>query len=59
MVLSSIFSSSADKRELQARLPAEVPDRSGSDDLWLDYVADLGDGWNSTYTVARVWPPRS
>ncbi len=23
-------------------------------DLWLDYVADLGDGWNSTYTVARL-----
>lgn len=21
-------------------------------ELWLDYVADLGDGWNSTYTIA-------
>ncbi|MGH3812661.1 MAG: hypothetical protein ACRDUV_09430, partial [Pseudonocardiaceae bacterium] len=29
-------------------------DRSGQADLWLDYVADLGDGWNSTYTVARL-----
>ncbi|MEA2497341.1 MAG: hypothetical protein QOJ29_5252, partial [Thermoleophilaceae bacterium] len=41
-------------RELQAREPAEVLDRSGRDELWLDYVADLGDGWNSTYTVARL-----
>lgn len=54
VVVSGIFSSYADKRELQARIPAEVPDRSGGDDLWLDYVADLGDGWNSTYTVARL-----
>ena len=31
-----------------------MPDRSDETDLWLDYVADLGDGWNSTYTVARL-----
>ena len=54
VVVSGIFSSYADKRELQARLPAQVPDRSAADDLWFDYVADLGDGWNSTYTVARL-----
>jgi len=52
--LSGMFSSYADNRELQAREPAEVPDRSGQADLWLDYVADLGDGWNSTYTMARL-----
>jgi hypothetical protein len=22
------------------------------DEIWIDYVADLGEGWNSTYTVA-------
>ena len=54
VLLSGIFSSYADNRELQALEPAEVPDRSGQADLWLDYVADLGDGWNSTYTVARL-----
>jgi hypothetical protein len=54
VLLSGVFSSYADNRELQAREPAEVPDRSGHTDLWLDYVADLGDGWNSTYTVARL-----
>jgi hypothetical protein len=54
VLLSGVFSSYADSRELQAREPAEVTDRSASDELWLDYVADLGDGWNSTYTVARL-----
>jgi hypothetical protein len=52
--LSGMFSSYADNRESQEREPAEVPDRSGETDLWLDYVADVGDGWNSTYTVARL-----
>jgi hypothetical protein len=54
VLLSGVFSSYADNRELQALEPAEVPDFSGAADLWLDYVADLGDGWNSTYTVARL-----
>jgi len=52
VLLSGVFSSYADSRELQALEPAEVPDRSGEAELWLDYVADVGDGWNSTYTVA-------
>jgi hypothetical protein len=54
VLLSGIFSSYSDSRELQALEPAEVPDRSGEASLWLDYVADIGDGWNSTYTVARL-----
>jgi hypothetical protein len=54
VLLSGVFSAYADSREMQALEPAEVPDRSAEADLWLDYVADLGDGWNSTYTVARL-----
>jgi len=54
VLLSGVFSAYADKRESQAREPAEVPDHSEHADLWLDYVADLGDGWNPTYTVARL-----
>ena len=54
VLLSGMFSSYADNRESQEREPATVPDRSGETDLWLDYVADVGDGWNSTYTVARL-----
>ncbi len=54
VLLSGMFSAYADSREAQAREPAEVTDRSAQPELWLDYVADLGDGWNSTYTVARL-----
>jgi hypothetical protein len=54
VLVSGLFSSYADNRELQALTPAEVFDRSGEPELWVDYVADLGDGWNSTYTVASL-----
>src|SRR5947209_16803246 len=23
-------------------------------EIWIDYVADLGDGWNSTYAIANT-----
>ena len=54
VLVSGIFSSYADNRETQALVEANVVDRSGEGELWLDYVADLGDGWNPTYTVARL-----
>ncbi|MQA24827.1 MAG: metallophosphoesterase [Micromonosporaceae bacterium] len=46
------FGAYLDKRELQGALPAEVHDHDTDGDLWLDYVADLGDGFNATYSVA-------
>ncbi|MGH9767232.1 MAG: metallophosphoesterase family protein [Blastocatellia bacterium] len=27
-------------------------DRESRDEIWIDYVSDVGDGWNSTYGVA-------
>ena len=54
VLLSGIFSSYADNREMQGLSPQKVFDRSDGEDIWVDYVADLGDGWNSTYTVARL-----
>ncbi|HUR23294.1 MAG TPA: hypothetical protein VMZ73_05420 [Acidimicrobiales bacterium] len=54
VVVSGVFSSYADNRELQSLQPAEVFDRSDGPELWLDYVADLGDGWDSTYSVASL-----
>ena len=54
VVVAGVFSAYADNRELQALSPAEVFDRSEAPELWLDYVADLGDGWNSTYSVATL-----
>jgi hypothetical protein len=65
-VLSDLFGSYADKREVQAALHAsEITDQGPADpDLfcdfsntapgdpfWLDYVADLGDGFDSSYTL--------
>ncbi len=54
VVLSGIFGTYADKRELQALMPTEIYDRSDHEELWLDYVADLGDGWDPTYSIASL-----
>ncbi len=54
VLASGVWSSYTDNRELQAIVPAGVHDRSGSSELWLDYVSDLGDGFNPTYTVASL-----
>ncbi len=53
-VLSGIFGAYADKREMQALAASEAYDQSDGPELWLDYVADLGDGWDPTYTVATL-----
>ena len=54
VVLSSVFASYADKREVQEALqptPLAVR-RAASGELWLDFVADLGDGFDATSTIA-------
>ena len=55
-LLSGIFGAYADQREMQAALthgeqPA-IHDYSAGTGLWIDYAADLGDGFDSTYTIA-------
>jgi hypothetical protein len=30
----------------------EIDESRKRDEIWIDYVADLGEGWNSTYAVA-------
>ncbi len=55
--LSEIFGAFADRREIQAALAKDnkIFDFSScQNDFWFDYVADLGDGFDSTYTVARA-----
>ncbi len=61
VLLSSAFGSYADKRELMPVLSRrngatenQYFDYSDADDLWLDYTADLGDGWDSTYAIASL-----
>lgn len=60
-LLGTIFGSYLDRRELQAALlrgdlheEARRLDYSNRGELWIDYVADLGDGWDSTYTIAHL-----
>ena len=53
-MLSAIFGTYADKRQMQALEVSDAYDESDADELWLDYVADLGDGWDPTYTVATL-----
>ncbi len=59
--LSQIFGNYADKRELQKVFesntiqmpPADRPLAEG-EDFWFDYTADVGDGFEATYTVAAL-----
>jgi hypothetical protein len=53
-LVAEIFGSFADKRELQGGLPSTVHRFADTDELWLDFVADLGDGFDATYSVASL-----
>ncbi|GLZ77223.1 hypothetical protein Afil01_20300 [Actinorhabdospora filicis] len=53
VVLAKLLGAYLDKRELQHQFPQPVFDHSEGE-LWLDYVADLGDGFDATYTVAEL-----
>ncbi|MFG1886888.1 metallophosphoesterase family protein [Micromonospora sp. NPDC049051] len=54
-LLAMLFGAYLDKRELQNSLDAGIARQVGPDGgLWLDYVADLGDGFNATYSVAYL-----
>lgn len=54
VVLSAIFGAYADKRELLAIQPSEHFSYSDEEELWIDYVSDLGDGFDATYAVAST-----
>jgi hypothetical protein len=57
-VLAGVFGTYADRREIQKALAPKDPDDlfdgayHDRDELWLDYTADVGDGFNPTYAVA-------
>ena len=55
-LLSILFGAYLDKRELQNALDGAWFDHSATEDgqIWLDYVADLGDGFHATYSVAYL-----
>ena len=55
VLLSSVFGAYADKREIQAALPCPEPlSYADDDELWVDFVADLGDAFGPTYAVASL-----
>jgi Calcineurin-like phosphoesterase len=52
-LLAAIFGAYADKRELQSVFEARIH-KHGEGELWFDFVADLGDGFDATYSVASL-----
>lgn len=60
--IASTIGKQADRRLLDALAAPEVNpsdfsvDAAGQprEELWLDYVSDMGDGWDSTYAVAQA-----
>ena len=62
VIVSTVFGEFADRREAMGfandHLPKtvdETQDYSNRNmDIWLDYIADTGDGWNATYAMARL-----
>src|SRR4051794_18077835 len=58
VVLSGLFANFADKRESEAGLSAETwgyGDAAAGDPFWFDYASDVGDGFSSTYAMARLF----
>ncbi len=56
-MMSAIFGAYADRREVQAAIKAttdETCDYCDKQEVWIDYVSDMGDGFDSTYTVAKL-----
>lgn len=60
VVISTLFAEFSDQRLIQAISNKRITSYDYSrdetnqvrDELWFDYVADTGDGWNPTYAVA-------
>ncbi|MCH8330261.1 MAG: metallophosphoesterase, partial [Bacteroidetes bacterium] len=56
-VISIVLGNFNDKREIQAahdkhKTLKHLDDFKNEEELWIDYVADLGDGFDATFTVA-------
>ena len=53
VVLSAAFGDYLDKREMESTRNSRVLTAgAGSDDVWIDFIADTADGFNQTYSVA-------
>lgn len=62
VLISTIFGKNADYRLIEALGAGELEmvdytvDETGRprSELWIDFIADTGDGWNPTYAIART-----
>jgi hypothetical protein len=64
VLISTLFGQFADRRIAVAAASEIAPDPFDpaldyrrdweGKDFWFDYVADVGDGWNSTFAIARL-----
>lgn len=55
VLVSALLGTRADYRVLESfGGPQPVFDYSDRDEMWIDYVADVGEGWNSTYAIASL-----
>lgn len=53
--VATIFARYADKRDLQRAYPEAPPFPAGRvGEAWVDFVADVGDGFDSTFSVASL-----
>lgn len=56
-MVSALFGAFADKREIMRLLSEgkpEVHSYTNDDEIWIDYLSDLGDGFDSTFTMAHL-----
>jgi hypothetical protein len=59
VVVSGVLGQYNDKREMMAALRDDgIFDYSDRSELWFDYVSDPGDGFDSTYAVAKTLSAR-
>ncbi len=59
-LVSTIFGNFADKREAEALADnADFYDYADKESLWIDFISDLGDGFDSTYTMAHLLAKKS
>jgi hypothetical protein len=54
VALAEQFGAYLDKRELQNAFPKQIHEHDEGAELWFDFVADLGDGFNATYSIAYL-----
>lgn len=55
VLVSELIGTRSDYRVIESFGSPQPPyDFSNEEEIWFDYVADVGDGWNSTYTIATL-----